>query len=119
MNGSVSLQYGDFIKEIKEDMADGVLDESSDLLILRSDDPILIVTEDGGKKKEFPYYPIKDWYYDDLVSERDMAPDPTDGPEDIDGKRKYRDDFARDRPKMRSMKVRDVISELEDLNQLV
>jgi hypothetical protein len=114
--------YAKFLFEIKQDIAEGILDPDGSILILRSKKT---VSED---LKKYPlaewamsndkdgiianYYPIIDWYYDDVMTNKSLAKDPTDTIEEIDDKKKYKKDFERDRPDMKIMNVSLVLQEL-------
>jgi len=120
----LSYDYGSLIKELEEEIEDGTLSETSDILVLRSASPIsqkmdrtfVQIAEAEGEDAD--YRPIVDWYYDDLEAERMLAPDPLDSEMDIAEKKKARSDFERDRPFMKLAKVRDVLAEMREWSRV-
>jgi len=122
----LSFDYGGMLKEFSEEIQDGTLTESSDVLILRSGKDIGSMLgkkekaiADSLKMAETGYHPIVDWYYDDITTAKDMSPSPDDDDEDREEKKKYMAQFERDRPNLRLMKVRDVVAELQEWNRVL
>ncbi len=102
----ISYDYDEFIQEIHEELADGVLALDDEIQILRG--PSI-----GG------YSPIVDWYYDHETMTSDYIDEHIDPSGDllkVDAAwRQYNDD----RPHLETMKVSDVLAEMMDRNRIL
>lgn len=90
-------EYEIMLDEVMEDIADGVLD---------ADTTVLIQRDDTGRRQ------IIDWYYNDKEMGLLLEEDIFDGAEDIAEKRNMRELFEAARPSLEEVSVQDFIDEL-------
>jgi len=121
---NLSYDYSDLLKEIKEEIKDGTLTPESEILLLRGSPlsfkmipEFRVIAIAQGANAE--YRPIIDWYYDDLQTEKILANDPFDDAGEAKEKKSMREQFKKDRPNMKTAKVRDVIAEMEEWSKIL
>ena len=98
--------YSDLIKEMKEELEDGILKPDSIVQILRDETRSV-------------YHPIIDWYYDDKKVVEDTTIEFDDTEEDKQFKREYISRYIDDKPKLQPITVSAMLVAMEDVNNIV
>ena len=106
MDFKFSYDYSDLIKEIKEELEDGILKPDSIVQILRDE-------------TQSVYHPIIDWYYDDKKIVEDTTIQFDDSESDKELKREYISRYLDDKPRLQLMAVSAMLVEMEDVNKIV
>lgn len=104
----ISYDYSDMIKELKDELTDGILSITDNIQVLRAEQ----VLENG-------YRPIIDWYYDDRKIEEDLKSDIFDDEQEIEEKRKIKEQYKKDKPSLSNILVGNCILEMEELNKII
>ena len=106
MDYKFSYDYSDLIKEMKEELEDGILKPDSIVQILRDE-------------TQSVYHPIIDWYYEDKKVVEDTKIEFDDTEEDKQFKREYISRYLDDKPRLQLMTVSAMLVEIEDMNKIV
>ena len=106
MNFKFSYDYSDLIKEIKEELEDGILKPDSIVQILRDETRSV-------------YHPIIDWYYSENKIVEDTTIEFDDTEEVKQFKREYISRYLDDKPRLQLMTVSAMLVEMEDVNKIV
>lgn len=106
MDYKFSYDYSDLIKEIKEELEDGLLKPDSIVQILRDETRSV-------------YHPIIDWYYDDKKVVEDTTIEFDDSESVKELKREYISRYLDDKPRLQLMTVAAMLVEMEDMNIIV
>ena len=106
MNFKFSYDYSDLIKEIKEELEDGILKPDSIVQILRDETRSV-------------YHPITDWYYSENKIVEDTTIEFDDTEEVKQFKREYISRYLDDKPRLQLMTVSAMLVEMEDVNKIV
>lgn len=105
----ISYDYSILIREIQEELEEGVLSESDSVQILRAPDPL----------QGLGYRPIVDWYYD-VNTMREMAsPEFMDDEEDDKERKGMVLNYFRDFEHLETIGVSDLLAEMEEWNQII
>jgi len=105
----ISYDYSILIREIQEELEEGVLSESDSVQILRAPDPL----------PGLGYHPIIDWYYDRDTMRELAAPEfGDDEGDDTDRKETVRDYFQ-DFEHLETIGVADLLLEMEEANRIL
>lgn len=102
-----SYDYSDLLSELQEEVDEGILSDDSEVQILRKDETIF---------KD--YKPIIDWFYNDTLMEEMLIPDIFDDKEDLEDKARLKELYTVNQPKLQSVKLIDLIEELEKVNSI-
>ena len=104
----ISYDYSILIREIQEELEDGVLSESDFVQIMRAPDPL----------PGFGCHPIIDWYYD-VKTMREMAsPEFMDDEEDDEERKEMVQNYFRDFEHLETIGVSDFLAEMEEWNRI-
>lgn len=117
MKETIAL-YKDITREINSEVKEGVLFPDDSIQILRAEKPVF---QD--------YCPIKDWYYDEfLIKEELYTPlEEMYMPEEFsdaewkqmkEEQEELRAQYEKDQPKLVSMKIKDVLTEMKQMMKL-
>ena len=104
---SYSHDYDGLIYNIFSDISGGRLHKDGYMYILREE-----------KADKIPGYNIILRYYY-LDSDSDFLPEPDDSPRDAAVKRRYREQFLKDKPYLLKTKVKDVLKEMNEVCSLL
>ena len=111
--------YKMLLDEINEEVQEGVLSENDNIQILRETSAVMDT-----------YYPISDWYYDTFVMDEELNTPleemylPEEFSEDEWKQMKLEQEetkkqYEEDQPKLVSMKVKDVLTEMKQMVKLL
>ena len=106
MDYKFSYEYSDMIKEMKEELEDGILKPDSIVQILRDETQSI-------------YHPIIDWYYSEDKNVEDTTIEFDDSESDKELKREYISKYLDDKPRLQLMTVSAMLVEMEDMNRIV
>lgn len=106
MKYKLSYDYSKMMEEIKEDIAEGILKLEDTIQILRGD------IHKG-------YSPIIDWYYEHEKTLADITPNEWDDKKDIIMKRKIARRKEEELPKLTTVTVLDVLTEMKEMNKIL
>lgn len=106
MDYKFSYDYSDLIKEIKEELEDGILKPDGIVQILRDE-------------TQSVYQPIIDWYYSEDRIVEDTTIEFDDSEADKELKREYISRYLDDKPKLQCITVTAMLTEMEDMNKSV
>ena len=106
MNFKFSYDYSDLIKEIKEELEDGILKPDSIVQILRDETRSVS-------------HPIIDWYYSENKIVEDTTIEFDDTEEVKQFKREYISRYLDDKPNLQPITVSAMLVEMEDMNKIV
>lgn len=101
MHPKFSYDYSEMLEELQEELQDGELSLDNNIQVLRTDQPAFEL-----------YRPIIDWYYNDNIMV-DMFK------EEFEECQEIKSSYERDKTKLESMKVVDVIAEMEVHNNII
>lgn len=96
-----SYDYSEMLEELKEELQDRELTLDDNIQVLRADQPIYEL-----------YRPIIDWYYNNNIMVDMLA-------ENLKECEQIKQDYKRDKSKLESMKVADVINEMKTHNNII
>lgn len=116
--GKIKIDYKELLSEINEEVAEGVLLPEDTIQILRDSEPVVE-----------NYYAIIDWYYDDYAMKEELNTPLEDMylPEEFtkDEWEEMKADqaalkaqYEEDKPKLQEMKVKDVLTEMKQIQKL-
>lgn len=103
-----SYDYSILIKELKTEIADGVLTPKSFIQVLREEKPVFEL-----------YRPIINWYYDDKRTKESLAPNILDSDDEIREKKFLEFLYNRDKKSLEQITVEKCLYELEQMNSLI
>lgn len=103
-----SYDYSTLIKELKAEIADGILTPKSFIQVLREEKPAFE-----------SYRPIIDWYYDDKKTKESFTPDIFDSDDEIREKKFSEFLYKRDKKSLEQTTVEKCLYELEQMNYLI
>lgn len=105
----ISFDYSILIREIQEELEDGVLSESDFVQILRAPEPL----------QRIEHRPIVDWYYD-VNTMREMAsPEFMDDEEDDEERKEMVQNYFRDFEHVETICVSGLLAEMEEWNRII
>lgn len=115
----VKIDYKELISEINEEVSEGVLLPNDTIQILRGDEPVFE-----------NYCEIIDWYYDEYTMNEEIDTPLEDMylPEEFSEaewqemkkeQEKMKAQYLEDKPKLVAMKVKDVLTEMKQIQKLL
>lgn len=105
---TLSYDYSELLKEIHEELEDGMVSLNTYIQVLRSKKPVY---QD--------YRPVIDWYYDDMVQMQDFETDIFDSEKTKKKLIKEREEYLATKSQLESIKVGELIFEMEYHNQII
>ncbi len=114
----MKLNYKGLMQEINEEVKEGVITQNDTIQVLRDDTPIFQ-----------EYCPIIDWYYDAFTMKEELETPMEEMylPEEfskeewasmVKEQAEYKAQYQSDQPKLTSMKVKDVLTEMKQMQKL-
>jgi len=105
----ISYDYSILIREIQEELEEGVLSESDFVQILRAPEPL----------QGLGYRPIVDWFYDVDTMRKMASPEFMEDEEDDEDRKEMVRDYFRDFKHLKTICVSDLLAEMEEWNRVV
>ncbi len=105
----ISYDYTILIREIREELEEGILSLSDSVQILRAPDPL----------PGIGYYPIIDWYYDVNTMREMVSPEFIDDEEDDEERKEMVRNYFRDYEHLELIGVSDLLAEMEEWNRII
>lgn len=110
--------YKAIIAELNEEIAEGVLGQKDEIQVLRADTPVFQ-----------EYCPIRDWYYDAFAMKEELETpleemymkeefSEEEWKEMAKEQKEYKAQYEQDQPKLQTMSVKDVLTEMKQMQKL-
>lgn len=116
---NISYNYEELISELNEELTENTLMLDSTIQILRGDN--IGPVSSFGTTKIIAYKPIIDWYFNKPTMEGLLAPDPEylkhEGVEEE--RLQMLEDYKRDAPSLQPITVRECLTEMESMNNIL
>lgn len=113
------VNYKDLIQEISEEVEEGTLLAGDTIQVLRQDNPVFQ-----------EYCPIVDWYYDEFTMNEELETpieemymeeefSKEEWKQMVKEQEEFKKQYAEDKEKLVSMKVKDVLTEMKQMQKLL